>query len=116
MVCIAHATATPMALSAADCLVVCFYYLLRPGKYAGNPRHACDDLFHLQDVGMWVGSRKLDALLCPLPDLVSANTLACAAKRLGILDPVTPPCARSSALCPESDTFACNSLQAPPLR
>jgi hypothetical protein len=31
---------TPLALAAADCMVVAFYFLLRPGEYAGAPKTA----------------------------------------------------------------------------
>jgi hypothetical protein len=70
---LAREVGTALALSAADCLVVGFYFLLRPGEYLGAPRHQCDDLFRLQDVGLWIGTRKLDVLYCPLPDLLSTT-------------------------------------------
>lgn len=49
---------------------------LRPGKYAGVPRHQCDDMFRLQDVGEWIGTRILDVLTCPVPDLLSTKQSA----------------------------------------
>ena len=56
---LAHAAATPISLATADCLTIAFYFLLRPGEYAGLPKTAADDLFRLQDVGLWVGGRQL---------------------------------------------------------
>lgn len=83
---LAQADGTPLARSAADCLVIGFYFLLRPGEYAGVPRHQSDDLFRLQDVGLWIGSRKLDVLGCPLPDLLSATfaTLTFTSQKNGV--------------------------------
>jgi hypothetical protein len=75
-----------LALCAADCLVIGFYFLLRPGEYAGNPRHQCDDLFRLQDIGLWIGTRKLDVFVCPLPELSSATfaTLTFTSQKNGV--------------------------------
>ena len=76
----------PLSLSAADCLVIGFYFLLRPGEYAGVPRHQSDDLFRLQDVGLWVGTRKLDVLHCPLADLLTTTfaTLTFTSQKNGV--------------------------------
>ena len=62
-----------MATAAADTLTVGFFYLLRPGEYLGNPNDLTDDLFRLRDLSLWVGSRALDHLTCPLPKLRSAT-------------------------------------------
>ena len=63
---------TPMALASADCLVIGFYFLLRPGEYTGSPGPA-DGLFRLQDVQFWIGSRRLDSLRSPPADLLAAT-------------------------------------------
>ena len=83
---IARTAATAIALSAADCLVIGFYFLLRPGEYAGAPRHTSDDLFRLQDVGFWIGMRKLNILTCPLPELLSTTfaTLTFTSQKNGV--------------------------------
>jgi hypothetical protein len=83
---LARAAGTALALSAADCLVMGFYFLLRPGEYTGAPRHQCDDLFRLQDVGLWIGARKLDGLTCPLSDLLSTTfaTLTFTSQKNGV--------------------------------
>ena len=70
---LAHAAATPVSLATAAFLTLAFYFLLRPGKYAGRPQTAADDLFRLQDVGLWVGGRLLIIADCPLPDLQAAT-------------------------------------------
>ena len=83
---LAHAAATPIALAAADCLILAFYFLLRPGEYAGTPKTVSDDLFRFQDVGLWVGGRKLSLADCPLADLQAATfaTLTFTTQKNGI--------------------------------
>lgn len=83
---LAHAAATPVALAAADCLTIAFYFLLRPGEYAGSPRTAADDLFRFQDVGLWIGGRQLSLADCPLADLHAATfgTLMFTSQKNGI--------------------------------
>ena len=85
-VCLATTAATPLSLSAGDCLVVGLYFLLRPGEFAGVPRHQSTDLFRLQDVGLWVGTRKLDVLFCPLSELLSTTfaTLTFTSQKNGV--------------------------------
>ena len=57
-----------------DCLVMAFYFLLRPGEYAGVPDPlSADDLFRLQDVGLWIGQRRLDPFTSPPPDLLATT-------------------------------------------
>ena len=70
---LARAANTPASLAAADCLTIAFYFLLRPGEYAGAPRSRADDLFRMQDVCLWIGGRKLDTATCPLADLQAAT-------------------------------------------
>ena len=83
---LARLSPEPVAAAAADCLVVAFYFLLRPGEYAGTPKGAADDLFRLQDLGLWIGSRRLDVLTCPLPDLLAATfaTLTFTSQKNGV--------------------------------
>lgn len=62
------------AQAAADCLVLGFYFLLRPGEYLGAPKHPTGGpLFRLRDVQLWIGSRSLDTLTCPLSELLAAT-------------------------------------------
>jgi hypothetical protein len=70
---LARAANTPVSLAAADCLTVAFFFLLRPGEYAGTPRTHADDLFRFQDVCLWIGGRRLDVNACPLADLQAAT-------------------------------------------
>ena len=58
---------------AGDCLLLAFYFLLRPGEYSGTPQTDADDLFCVQDTGVWIGHRRLDPLLCPPDDLLAAT-------------------------------------------
>ena len=83
---LAHATVTPIALAAADCLTLVFYFLLRPGEYTGTHKTVSDDLFRFQDVGLWVGCRKLSLADCHLADLQAATfaTLSFTSRKNGI--------------------------------
>lgn len=67
---------SPEALAVADILPLGFFFLLHPGEYMGTPVHAADDLFRIQDVRLWIGSRPLDHLVCPVPDLQAATFIA----------------------------------------
>ena len=65
---------TASALAAADCLVLGFYFLLRPGEYLGvPPQGRPGPLFRLGDVQFWIGSRALSTLTCPIADLLGAT-------------------------------------------
>jgi hypothetical protein len=68
VVAMARADGGPALRAAADCATFAFYFLLRPGEYAGTPRSR-DDLFRLQDVALWVGDTPLNALTCSLERL-----------------------------------------------
>ncbi|KAI2507850.1 hypothetical protein MHU86_6630 [Fragilaria crotonensis] len=57
-----HAMAHPpgsRASASGDCLLLAYYFLLRPGEYSGIPRTEADDLFRLQDIGVSIGHRRL---------------------------------------------------------
>ena len=69
----ANLQVSPRLFAAGDCLLLAFYFLLRPGEYSGTPRTAADDLFRFQDVGVWIGQRRLDPLSCPTDDLLAAT-------------------------------------------
>ena len=56
-----------------DCLLLAYFFLLRPGEYCGIPRTEADDLFRVQDVGAWIGHRRLDPLHCPAADLLATT-------------------------------------------
>ena len=73
VVTLAHQDGGPLALAAAECLIFGFYFLLRPGEYLGVPNDALDHTFRLRNIGLWVGSRALDILHCPLADLLAAT-------------------------------------------
>jgi hypothetical protein len=66
----AHREASPVAHAAAVCLVIGFYFLLRPGEYLGTPRGT---QFRLGDVGLWIGSRALDTAQCTPDELLAAT-------------------------------------------
>ncbi|KAI2499708.1 hypothetical protein MHU86_14789 [Fragilaria crotonensis] len=72
MVSLATLEDTPAAYAAAECLTFGFYFLLRPGEYLGIP-NSTDNLFRLKDLQLWVGSRALDLLVCPLDDVRAAT-------------------------------------------
>ena len=83
---LARLVRTSLADAAADCLVVAFYFLLRPGEYAGAPKTVDDDLFRLKDLGLWIGGRCLDILTCPMDDLLAATfaTLTFTSQKNGV--------------------------------
>lgn len=72
---LALADNTPAALAAADCLVIGYFFLLRPGEYIGLPVNATDTLFRLRDLQLWIGSRALAISDCTVPEL-QASTFA----------------------------------------
>jgi hypothetical protein len=73
VVTMAHQENTPAAFAAAECLTVGFYFMLRPGEYLGVPNAVTDNLFRLRDVTLWVGSRALNHMHCPVADLQAAT-------------------------------------------
>jgi hypothetical protein len=66
---------TATACAIADCLILGFYFLLRPGEYLGVPNETTDNLFRLRDLTLWIGSRALDLFTSPVIDL-QASTFA----------------------------------------
>ena len=71
---LAHLEATLPARSAAQCLVIGFFFLLRPGEYLGKPTHPTGGpLFRLRDIRLWIGSRALDTMRCSDADLMAAT-------------------------------------------
>ena len=59
---------------AGDCLLLAYFFLLRPGEYSGRPRTSADDLFRVQDIAVWIGHRRLDPLhCCTSPELIAAT-------------------------------------------
>ncbi len=60
VVTLAHQEDTPAARAAADCLVLDFFFMLRPGEYLGFPNDALDTLFRLRNVTLWIGAHALD--------------------------------------------------------
>ncbi|KAI2489281.1 hypothetical protein MHU86_25315 [Fragilaria crotonensis] len=62
--------ASPHATAAAECLVIGFYFLLRPGEYLGRPGAT---QFRLRDVRFWIGNRALDHFTCPPADILAAT-------------------------------------------
>lgn len=57
---LAMAQRTPQATAVADCLVIAYFFLLRPGEYAGTPLPGGDNLFRLEDVTLWLDNTPLD--------------------------------------------------------
>ncbi len=67
---LAELDTTPRASAAATCLVIGFYFLLRPGEYLGVPHRT---QFRFGDVRLWIGSRALDHTTCPDADILAAT-------------------------------------------
>lgn len=71
---LAQLEGTPLAIAAAECLVIGFYFLLRPGEYLGKPPAGCSSpMFRLQDVQLWIGARALDTFTCSEADMFAAT-------------------------------------------
>ena len=56
-----------------DCLLLAYFFLLRPGEYSGAPRTTADDLFRFQDVGIMIGHRRLNPLTCLSSELLAST-------------------------------------------
>ena len=70
---LASADASPFAVATAECLVLGFFFLLRPGEYLGVPRTEHGPIFRVQDVRLWIGDPALSTLDYPEPDLLAAT-------------------------------------------
>ena len=112
---------TSLALTAADCLVIGFFVLLRPGEYIGTPNNRLDTLFHLCDLQLWIGTRALDILNCPITDVRSATfaTLAYTCQKNGVRNEIighgrSGHPTISPVLCLIARMIALRALQAPP--
>ena len=70
---LAHHEQSPAARVAAECLILAFHFLLRPGEYLGTPNETIDNLFRLRDLKFWAGARALDHFTCPIADLQAAT-------------------------------------------
>ena len=70
---LAQGESTPLAHATASCLITGFFFLLRPGKYLGNPTRRGAHMFRMQDVQFWIGSRALNLFTCPEADLQAAT-------------------------------------------
>jgi hypothetical protein len=120
VVTLAHQEDTPAARAAADCLVLGFIFMLRPGEYLGFPNDTLDTLFRLSDVILWIGARALDLFTCPIADLQDATfvTLTFTRQKNGVRNE-TIGHGRShhptlcSVLCLVSRVLALQRLQAP---
>lgn len=72
VVTLAHQALSPIALVESRLLTLGVFFLLRPGEYIGKPDDALDSLFRIRDIALWVGTRAIDPLGCPLTDLRAA--------------------------------------------
>ena len=97
---LADADPSPALLAAADCAALAFFFLLRPGEYAGIPRSR-DDLFRLGDVSVWSGTTQL-APLGPLPlDAATFVTLTFTRQKNGVRGKtIGHACSGDPLLCP----------------
>ena len=64
---------TPLSHATSECLILGFYFQLRPGEYLGHQNDALDTLFCLCDVGLWIGARSLNLETCTDADLLAAT-------------------------------------------
>ena len=69
----AQGESTPHAIAAASCLIIGFFFLLRPGEYLGNPHRAGAHPFKMGNIQFWIGSRALNHFTCPAADLHAAT-------------------------------------------
>ena len=74
VVALAQLDTSPLACAAAACLILGFFFLLRPREYLGRPpSDGTSPQFRIQDIQLWIGSRALDTFQCPEADLLSAT-------------------------------------------
>jgi hypothetical protein len=78
--------ATSRLHAAGDCLLLAFFFFVQPGEYSGTPRTAVNDLFRVQDLGVWIGHRRLDPLTCPTSELLAVSfvTLTFTSQKNGV--------------------------------
>ena len=70
---LARQAGCPHARAEAATLAIGVFFLLRPGEYVGRPNDTTDSLFRFRDLAMWVGSRAIDPMHCPLSELRAAT-------------------------------------------
>jgi hypothetical protein len=51
-------------------IAITFFFLLRPGEYTGTTSD--DTLFRIQDVHLYIGTRRLDTMICTDADINAA--------------------------------------------
>lgn len=65
---------SPGAQAVADMIILAFFFLLRPGEYTGSNND--DTPFRLQDVQLWIGTRRIDLYLAPEAELAAATSVS----------------------------------------
>jgi hypothetical protein len=58
----------------ADMIAITFFFLLRPGEYTGTTSD--DTPFRLQDVHLYIGTRRLDTMLCTNAEINAATSVS----------------------------------------
>jgi hypothetical protein len=94
-------------LAVADMIVVAFLFLLRPGEYTVTTSN--DAPFHLQDVNLYIGGRKLDSATASLVELHAATSVSYkfTTQKNGICDEKLVQGRSGSGLCcPSKPQFA----------
>lgn len=61
----------PNTKATADMIIIAFFYLLRPGEYTDNSDTSTP--FHLEDVQLFIGFRRLNLLTAPDAELLQAR-------------------------------------------
>jgi hypothetical protein len=69
----AYNTQDPLCRATADCGVIGFFFLLRPGEHTKS--YADNHPFRLQDVSFYCDDRWLNAAVAPLPRLLTATSV-----------------------------------------
>ena len=65
------ASPTPLIEACTDMSIIAFFFLMCPGEYAVTTTESHP--FHLRDVELFCGARRLDLTATPLPDLSRAT-------------------------------------------
>jgi hypothetical protein len=62
------------AQAIADVITIAFFFLLRPGEYTGTTSD--DTPFRLQDVHLYIATRRLDTMLCTDAEINAATSVS----------------------------------------
>lgn len=97
---------SPAVQAIADMIILAFFFLLRPGEYTGSNND--DTPFRLQDVQLWIGTRRVDFFTANEAELAAATSvsLTFTTQKNGVRgEVVNHGCSGHPFLCPVQATI-----------